>query len=117
MNFDSRTIEHGYHEKNCCTHACNYGDGNDCPVVSGRTKGIVCHCSGGTAEAALTVADLLKTKHCVVYLRGFVLSHAVAPGRGARWQIWQDDVARLRFESPDESAVCAEFLRLTGESQ
>lgn len=60
-------------------------------------------------EPLLTVADVLKHNlDAEVECAGFILCWN---RKEKLWRIWQN--TQFVFESPDESAACAEFLRLT----
>lgn len=73
----------------------------------------VCEICGKPAEQAdapaLTVGDMVKRLEIGIRYKHYVLHFTEA-----RWEIWRTNSIAKVFSSPDESAACAEFLRLTG---
>ena len=66
----------------------------------------------GATVAPLTVADVLKcsTMYCLTDHHVYLIYYS--NGGNGVYQVWH--LAKKTFESPDESAACAEFLRLAG---
>jgi len=76
------------------------------PMPNARTA------TGAGIVPPLTVADVLKrsTTYCLTDHHVYLIYYS--KGGNGVYQVWH--LAKKTFESSDESAACAEFLRLTG---